>query len=105
MLGDPTQISLWDEFKRWYLEFRINRIIRYFNKTLDVTLTKINLDDEQKKFILEFKKNEFSFIILTVSNLNKIKWTYSYEMGSQGFRSSMSAISYKSFPSLILKLL
>mgnify|MGYP001139959357 CR=1 FL=1 len=105
MLGDPTQISLWDEFKRWYLETRINRIIRYFNKILDVELTKVSLDDEKKKFILEFVKNNRSYIILTVSNLNRIKWEYSYEMSSQGFSSRMSADSYKSFPSLILKIL
>lgn len=105
MLGDPTQISLWDEFKRWYLEFRINRIIKYFNKTLDIELTKIELDDEKKKFVLSFTKNSNSFLVLTVSKLDRIFWEYTYDISSAGFRSTMGTDSYRHLPRVILKLL
>lgn len=106
MLGNPShQITTIDEIKRWYLQFRINRIVRYFNNDLDVTLTKVTLDEDKKSFVLEFVKSSTSFLILTISNIHKLKWQYEWNISTPGIRSQVKSESYKDFSKTILKIL
>jgi len=106
MLGKPSNhITTLDDIKGWLLQWRLNRIVRFFNKELDVTLNSVTVSEDSKAFILVFRKTPQSFLELTVSNIHKFAWQYEWNIASPGFQTSIKSESYKDFSKAILKIL